>query len=140
MKRIFAVLLAVFLLAGLAAPCSANEMVKLILSTPGLSAAQAKEGVQAEELEDAIKAGQELIPAECKLDPERITVMQTGVLTCDAEDAVGTFKVWSTVNRTIGLFFLAEDSEDWVLLSCNLGDVIEAEFTCSGTYAIVVGW
>ena len=71
---------------------------------------------------------------------EDITVMQTGELTCDAEDGVGTFKVWSTVDRTIGLFFLAEDAESWELLSCNLGDVIEGEFEASGTYAIVVGW
>ena len=140
MKRFFALLFTAFLLAALAVPCSANEMVRLILSTPGISAVQAKEGVKPEALKDAIEAGQELVPAECKLEAERITVMQTGVLTCDAEDGVGTFKVWSTVDRTIGLFFLAEDSEDWVLLSCNLGDVIEAEFTCSGTYAIVVGW
>ena len=140
MKRFFALLLAAFLLAAFAVPCSANEMVRLILSTPGISAVQATEGVQPGVLKDAIEAGQDLIPEECKLDPERITVMQTGVLTCDAEDGVGTFKVWSTVNRTIGLFFQAEDSEEWVLLSCNLGDVIEGEFQSSGTYVIVVGW
>lgn len=140
MKRMFAALLALVLAAALAVPCSANDLVRLILSTPGLSAVQAKEGVQPEALKDAIKAGQELIPEGCRLDPERITVLQTGVLTCEAEDAVGTFKVWSTVDRTIGLFFQAEDSEDWVLLTCNLGDVIEGEFTCSGTYVIAVGW
>ena len=140
MKRFIALLLTVFLLAALAVPCSANDLVRLILSTPGLSAAQAKEGVKPEVLKDAIEAGQELIPAECKLDAQRITVMQTGVLTCEEEDGYGTFKVWSTVDRTIALLFLAEDSEEWVLLSCNLGDVIEAEFPCSGTYVIVVGW
>ena len=140
MKRIFAFLLAAFLLASLAVPCYANDMVKLILSTPGLSAVQAQEGVRPQALKDAIEAGQERIPEGCKLEPERITVMQTGVLTCDAEDAVGTFKVWSTVDRTIGLFFQAEGAQDWELLCCKLGDVIEAEFFCSGTYVIAVGW
>lgn len=141
MKKLFALLLTVVMLATVfAVPCFANDLVKLMMSTPGIYAEEAKDGVKPQELRDAIEAGQELIPEACTLDPERITVMQTGVLTCEEEDGVGTFKVWSTKNRTIGLFFLAEDSQEWVLLSCNLGDVIEAEFECSGTYAIAVGW
>ena len=140
MKRMFSLLLAVMLAALLAVPAFANAQIDLLMSTPGVSVEQAKQGVKAEELEQAIEEGEELIPEECKLDAQRITVLQTGLLTCEEESGYATFKVWSTVKRTIGLFFLAEDSQDWVLLSCNLGDVIEAEFETSGTYAIVVGW
>ena len=51
-----------------------------------------------------------------------------------------TFKVWSTLKRTVGLFFLPEEGEVWELVTCNLGDVIEGRFEVCGTYAIVVGW
>lgn len=141
MKRLFALMLtAVMLAAVFAIPAFADVQIDLLMSTPGVSIERAKQGVKPEELADAIEEGADLIPEECKLDPERITVLQTGTLTCEEEDGYATFKVWSTVKRTIGLFFLAEDAESWELLSCNLGDVIEGEFEASGTYAIVVGW
>ena len=141
MKRLFALMLtAVMLAAVFAIPAFADVQIDLLMSTPGVSVERAKQGVKPEELADAIEEGAELIPEECKLDPERITVLQTGTLTCEEEDGYATFKVWSTVKRTIGLFFQAEDSECWELLACNLGDVIEGEFLSSGTYAIVVGW
>ena len=141
MKKMFSLLFAVLLAALLAVPAYASSQVVLLMSTPGISADPAKQGVKAEELEQAIEAGEELIPADCKMDPDRITVVHAGLLNCDEEEnGYATFKVWSTVNRTIGLFFLAEDSEGWVLLACNLGDIIESEFRTSGTYAIAVGW
>ena len=141
MKRLFALMLtAVMLAAVFAIPAFADVQIDLLMSTPGVSVERAKQGVKPEELADVIEEGAELIPEECKLDPERITVLQTGRLICEEEDGYATFKVWSTVKRTIGLFFQAEDSECWELLACNLGDVIEGEFLSSGTYAIVVGW
>ncbi|MGM9604180.1 MAG: hypothetical protein ACI3XG_03870 [Faecousia sp.] len=141
MKRLFALMLtAVMLAAVFAIPAFADVQIDLLMSTPGVCVERAKQGAKPEELADAIEAGAELIPEECRLDPERITVLQTGALTCGEEGGYATFKVWSTVNRTIGLFFQAADSAEWELISCSLGDVIEGEFQSAGTYAIVVGW
>ena len=67
-------------------------------------------------------------------------MLGTGNLSCEEEVYYVSFKVWSTVGRTVGLFFRAEDSEEWELISCNQGDVIEGQFETAGTYTIVVGW
>lgn len=93
-----------------------------------------------EELQDAITEGSDLIPQECKLVPDRITVAYAGTLSFEEEDYDVTFKFWSTVNRTIALFFQAEGAEEWELISCNLGDVIEGHFATNGTFAITVSW
>ena len=110
------------------------------MSTPGVSVERNVQRASAGELEEAIEAGAELIPEDCKLDPERITVLQTGRVSCDEEVYDVSFKVWSTLNRTVGLFFRADGCEEWELISCNLGDVIEGRFEASGEYTIVVGW
>ena len=112
----------------------------VLMSTPGVSVERNDQRASAEELEEAIEAGTELIPEDCKLAPERITVLQTGRVSCDEEVYDVSFKVWSTLKRTVGLFFRAEGSEEWELISCNLGDVIEGRFEASGEYTIVVGW
>ena len=67
-------------------------------------------------------------------------MLQSGSLECEEEVFDVTFKVWSTLKRTVGLLFLPEEGEAWELVSCNLGDVIEGRFEVCGTYAIVVGW
>ena len=67
-------------------------------------------------------------------------MLQCGSVTCEDEVNYVTFKAWSTAKRTIALFFMEEDGEDWQLLSCNLGDVIEGCFEADDQFAIAVGW
>ena len=145
MKKMLAVVLAALLLGGVfttpaLARSSYDELIYVLMSTPGVSVERNDQRASAGELEEAIEAGAELIPEDCELDPERITVLQTGRVSCDEEVYDVSFKVWSTLNRTVGLFFRAEDSGEWKLISCNLGDVIEGRFEASGEYTIVVGW
>ena len=145
MKKLLAVFLAALLLGGvLAVPTlaqsSCDELIYVLMSTPGVSVDKNDQICSAGELVEAIEAGAELIPEDCKLDPERITVLQTGYVSCDEEVFYVSFKVWSTLKRTVALFFLAEGSEEWELISCNLGDVIEGRFEAKGEYTIVVGW
>ena len=145
MKKLLAVVLAALLLGGAfttpaLARSSYDELIYVLMSTPGVSVERNDQRASAEELEEAIEAGAELIPEDCKLAPERITVLQTGRVSCDEEVYDVSFKVWSTLKRTVGLFFRAEGSEEWELISCNLGDVIEGRFEASGEYTIVVGW
>lgn len=145
MKKFLAIALTAALLAGFfTVPALAgtgyDELINVLMSTPGVTVARADQGTRAEELQEAIENGAELIPEECELVPDRITVLQTGTVSCDEEVYDVSFKVWSTLNRTVGLFFQAEDSEEWELISCNLGDVIEGRFETGGTYTIVVGW
>ena len=145
MKKMLAVVLAALLLGGVIttpalARSSYDELICVLMSTPGVSVERNVQRASAGELEEAIEAGAELIPEDCKLAPERITVLQTGRVSCDEEVYDVSFKVWSTLNRTVGLFFRAEDSGEWKLISCNLGDVIEGRFEASGEYTIVVGW
>lgn len=145
MKKLLAVVLtAVLLSAAFTVPALAgnsfDELIKVLMSTPGVTVMRDSKCASAGELRDAIENGEDLIPEDCKLDPERITVLQTGSVACEEEVYDVSFKVWSTLNRTVGLFFRAEDSEEWELISCNLGDVIEGRFEASGSYTIVVGW
>lgn len=145
MQKLIAVILAAALLAALfAVPAFAesgsDEVVKVLMTTPGVEVTRMPQLTKTAELEAAIEAGEDLIPAECKLVPGRITVLRTGTVSFDEEAYDVTFKVWSTVKRTIALFFLPEDAEAWEMLSCNLGDVIEGHFTANGTYTLVVGW
>ena len=145
MKKMLAVVLAALLLGGVfttpaLARSSYDELIYVLMSTPGVSVERNVQRASAGELEEAIEAGAELIPEDCELDPERITVLQTGRVSCDEEVYDVSFKVWSTLKRTVGLFFRAEGSEEWELISCNLGDVIEGRFEASGEYTIVVGW
>ena len=115
-------------------------MINVLMSTPGVSVEVNDQRVSEDELGEAIVAGGELIPEDCELVPDRITVFQTGRVSCDEEVFYVSFKVWSTLKRTVGLFFRADDSEEWQLISCNLGDVIEGGFETSGEYTIAVGW
>lgn len=143
MKKIMAFVLTALLLGSVfSAPAFAgsDELIKVLMTSPGVTVAQDAKDVSEADLGDAIEKGKELIGRGCKLDPERITLLQTGSVACEREVNYVSFKVWSTLNRTVGLFFRAEESEDWELISCNLGDVIEGRFEASGSYAIVVGW
>ena len=72
----------------------------------------------------------------------RETLLRTGSVTGGREVYDVTFKVWSTVNRTTGLFFRATGTDEWELISCYAGelDVIESRFYADGDYAIAVGW
>ena len=145
MKKILSLVLAAVLLAAvLALPAAAetylSEKVRVLMSTPEITVTGAVKCVPAKELADAIEDGEELIGEECKLDAKRISVLQCGSVDCEDEVNYVTFKVWSTAKRTIALFFMEEDGEDWQLLSCNLGDVIEGCFEANGQFAIVVGW
>ena len=148
-KPICLVLVAALVAALFAVPAfAASEQINVLMTTPGVTVTPAAKYIDAEELAEAIEAALEpadeedtpLIPEACKLDPERITVLQSGTFTTDWDQYYVTFKVWSTVKRTIALFFMPEDGEAWELVSCNLGDVLEGGFQSSGSYAIVVGW
>ena len=145
MKKMLAVVLAALLLGGVfttpaLARSSYDELICVLMSTPGVSVERNDQRASAGELEEAIEAGAELIPENCELAPERLTVLQTGHVSCDEEVFYVSFKVWSTLKRTVGLFFRADDSEEWQLISCNLGDVIEGGFETGGDYTIAVGW
>lgn len=143
MKKIMAFVLAALLLGGVFAASAfadSDELIKVLMTSPGVTVAQDAKDVSEEDLGDAIEKGQELVGQGCKLDPERITLLQTGSVACEEEVYHVSFKVWSTLDRTVGLFFRAEEGENWELIACNLGDVIEGRFEASGSYAIVVGW
>ena len=140
LSLILSVLLAAFFPFSAFAEGNTGDLVKVLMSTPGVTVGRSDDSPSAQELDDAAEAGSELVPEGSKLTPGRITLLHTGTLRCQEEVYDVTFKVWSTRNRTIGLFFLAEDEEDWQLITCNQGDVIEGRFTCSGTFAIAVGW
>lgn len=146
MKKILALVLTAALLAGIfcvpALADDSDDKVRVLMSTPGVTVSKAApdQFAAAADLEEAVENGAELIPEGCKLTPGRITVLHTGTVSCEEEVFYVSFKVWSTLKRTVGLFFLPEDGEQWELISCNLGDVIEGRFEASGTYAIAVGW
>lgn len=145
MKKWLALVLTAALLAALfavSASAGDNDLVQILMSSQGVTAvsAQKEQSPTAQELDDAIEAGSDLIPQGCKLVPGRVTLLDARCLSCEEEVYDVSFKVWSTVKRTVGLFFRAEGEEAWQLISCNLGDVIEGRFECSGTCAIAVGW
>ena len=144
MKKWFTLALTAALLVGVlcgsALADGGSELVQVLMSTPGVTVTPAVQGVDAADLDEAVENGQELIPEDCALTPGRITVLQSGSLECEEEVFDVTFKVWSTLKRTVGLLFLPEEGEAWELVTCNLGDVIEGRFEVCGTYAIVVGW
>ena len=146
MKKMLSLVLTAALLAGIfcvtAMADGSGGQVRVIMSSPDVTVTEAEKDQipAAEDLDEAMEQGAELIPEDCKLLPGRITVLGTGNLSCEEEVYYVSFKVWSTVGRTVGLFFRAEDSEEWELISCNLGDVIEGQFETAGTYTIVVGW
>lgn len=143
MKKVLAAAAAFVLLAALlCVPASAESLVKVLMSTPGASFQDAPKNQYpiASELDDAVENSQEVIPEDVKFAAGRLTLMAVGCVDCDEEEYDVSFKVWSTVNRAIGLFFRADDADTWELVTCNLGDVIEGRFQSPGTYAIAVGW
>lgn len=143
MKKWLALVLTAALLAALfAAPAAAEstDLVKILASTPNLTSGKGSHSPTAQELDDAIDAGSELIPEGSALTPGRVTLLYTQDLSCEREVYDVSFKVWSTLERTVGLFFLAEGEDTWQLITCCQGDVIEGRFEESGTCAIVVGW
>ena len=145
MKKLLSIVLAAALLLGVfCVPALAEEadMIKLLMSTPGVALSQPDKAqcASAEELDDAAERGAELIPADCTLVPGRITVLQTKNICCEEEVYNVTFKVWTTAGRTVALFFRAQDGESWELVTCTKGDVLEAHLEESGTYTIAVGW
>ena len=114
MKKLLSIVLAAALLLGVfCVPALAEEadMIKLLMSTPGVALSQPDKAqcASAEELDDAAERGAELIPADCKLVPGRITVLQTKNICCEEEVYNVTFKVWTTAGRTVALFFRGKD-------------------------------
>lgn len=145
MKKLLSLILAIGLLClpVFAEAEDFSDMIKVLQSTPGLEITQPEK----EELptdEDLDSAVEEAMEQEegCPLRPGRLTVFQVRNIRCEREVYDVSFKVWSTLGRNTGLFFRAEDSESWTLISVNTGDidVIEGRFTAPGTYAIAVGW
>ena len=145
MKKCFAAVTALFLLAAclcLPAQAASKKLVEVLMTTPGVTAAAA-EAAQAptdDQLDDALRACSVEIAPGAALTPGRMTLLGTGVISSDDPDFWVSFKIWSTLERSIGLFFRADGEEEWTLLAVNLGDVIESAFPASGTYAIAVGW
>lgn len=145
MRKCLAVLLSVALLAALCVPALAENMpwVKVLMSSDGTSiSVPVREDIPTEtDLDDAVEDGADLIPEDATFTPGRLTILGTGQIRNDDREVYDiTFKVWSTGKRCIGLFFRAEDSDSWELITCNLGDVIEGRFQSSGDYVIAVGW
>ena len=143
MKKLIALVLTLTLLAGVfALPCFAqsDELVKVLMSDPEVVVEKLIHFPRTAELKDAIENGAELVPEGCKLAADRITVLHTGTLSSDEEYYYATFKVWSTLERTVALFFKPDSTGEWELVSCNLGDVIEGRFEDCGTFAITVSW
>lgn len=143
MRKVLALAAALVLLVGMVwVPVAGESLVKVLMSTPGVTCREAlrEKCPTADELDDAVECSRGVIPEDVLFTPGRLTLMATGHVTCDEEVYDVSFKVWSTINRAIGLFFLADDADTWELLTCNLGDVIEGRFQAPGTYAIAVGW
>lgn len=145
MKKCLAVLLTVALLAVLCVPALAEgePLVKVLMSTDGTSVSvpiQQENYPQTSDLDEAVENSDGIIPEDATFTPGRLTILGTGQISNDREVYDITFKVWSTVRRWIGLFFRAEGSDTWELVTCNLGDVIEGRFQTPGDYAIAVGW
>lgn len=143
MKKILALALAAILAAGccISALADPAQLVKVVMTTPG-AAVTSDWNVKPEMdvLDEAVENSDGIIPEDCKFSAGRLTVMEAGTLDCDEEVYDVTFKVWSTLKRTIGLFFCADDSDTWELVTCNFGDIIEGRFQSSGSYVIAVGW
>lgn len=147
MKKFFAMLLAALLAVScFSAACFAEntrDLVKVLMSTPGTTFGEDAVAVSQEELDSAVEnAAEGIIPANATFKPGRVTLLRTGSVVGGREVYDVTFKVWSTVNRTTGLFFRAEGTDEWELISCYAGelDVIEGRFYANGDYAIAVGW
>lgn len=143
MKKVFALALAAALLLGcrIGVHADPDHLVKVLMTTPGATVTSdwtCKPDMEA--LDDAVEASDGIIPEDVKFAAGRLTVMEAGTVDCDEEVYDVSFKIWSTVNRAIGLFFCAEEDDTWELISCNLGDVIEGRFQSPGTYVIAVGW
>lgn len=51
-----------------------------------------------------------------------------------------TFRVWGTSERTVMVFYKADDAGEWTLLACHLGSDMEVEFPGEGLYAIGAAW
>lgn len=145
MKKCFAVLLTAALLVMLCVPALAESepLVKVLMSSNGtsVSAPIQKDYPTTDDLGEAVEKGEDVIPEDASLIPGRLTILGTGHISNDEREIYDvSFKVWSTARRSIGLFFRAEDTDTWELITCNLGDVIEGRFQSAGDYAIAVGW
>lgn len=74
------------------------------------------------------------------LDVNRVTVLEQQDITSQEELLEICFKVWGTRTCTVAVFFRPENEQAWELYSCGIGDVVEVEFPCSGSYAVVQVW
>lgn len=149
MKKLLALGLAVVMMFvlfcvpafALAAP---SEMVQVLMSSDNVTISEfaPEEKAAMDDLAEALNSAEPgVIPLTCKVAADRITVMRQMNLTSEDGDVFDvSFKAWSTVGRTICLFFRAEESETWELMACNKGDVIEARFPCSGSCVVAVAW
>lgn len=143
MKRILAFLLALAMLAAICcipALAENEKYINVVMSTPDVDFQDASVYPTDADLDAAVEANSDLVTGELTFVPGRLTLLGTGHISCPEEVYDVTFQLWSTGGRTIGLFFLPDDGEQWELISCNLGIIIEGRFETAGTYAIAVGW
>lgn len=143
MKRALAFALVFAMLAavcGVAAFADGWNGINVVMSTPEVDFQKSTDYPTAEEMDAAVEANPELVTEGLTFIPGRLTLLGTGHISCPEEVYDVTFQHWSTGGRTIGLFFQPDGEEDWVLIACNLGIIIEGRFETAGNYAIAVGW
>lgn len=145
MKKLFAMVLAVVMTVtvfSMNASALNKNTVKLLMSSENVTISNAvwADHYTDEELDAAVEnAAEGVIPEECNVRPGRIVVYQQRNISCSDDDVYdATFKVWGTLTRTVCLFFRSDETMEWELLACNLGDVIEARFPGPGSYVIAV--
>lgn len=143
MKRAVSFALALVMLAAvMCVPALAEDekFVNVVMSTPEVDFRDATVFPTDADLDGAVEANPDLVTEGLTFTPGRLTLLGTGHISCPEEVYDVTFQLWSTGGRTIGLFFRPDDGEQWELISCNLGIIIEGRFETAGNYAIAVGW
>lgn len=149
MKKILSLVLAAAMTAALlCVPVMADgsDLIKVLMSTDELTLSQpaAGAGITCEDMQAAIDAAMEaeepIIPEDRTIRADRMTVFQYKNISCQLPEYYVTFKFWSSAEKTVCIFFQPEGSDTWELLTCELGDVVEAHFLGNGAYAITMCW
>lgn len=148
MKKVICLVLAAAMIAALfCVPALAEDntadLIKILMSTDKVTTRKDTGAITAEDMRAAIDAAAEagdVIPTGWYLNPARMTVFQQRSISCKLEVYDVTFKFWSTLYNPVCIFFRAEGSDVWELLSCEMGDVAEARFNGNGSYAITMCW
>lgn len=148
MKKYISLVLAIAMTAMLlCVPAMAQEdtLIKIIMSTDQVTASiSSVPEITPEEMQTAVDAAWEdpefPFPEKWNITADRMTLFQQRAISCKLPVYDVTFKFWSTIECPVCIFFLAEDSDTWELLSCEMGDVAEARFYGNGVYAITRCW